>query len=153
MTDIQEQIVRIARDCRGQGLTMAYAELAKTLGYDLKARPEFAQYARNWAEGNAIPTAARERRPWRRRRRGAWVDGCSRRIIANVERDVFVGVFGTWAGLFPRDGNKIPLPPSLPLPYRTAAGRVKAFLHALARAGGGGASTGTPPGVPGKTRR
>lgn len=49
MTDIQEQIVRIARDCRGQGLTMAYAELAKKLGYDVKARPEFAQYARNWA--------------------------------------------------------------------------------------------------------
>ena len=61
--------------------------------------------------------------------------------------------FGVWAGLFPREGNKIPLSPSLPLPYRTAAGRVKEFLHALARADGGGASTGTPPGVPGATRR
>ena len=48
MTDIQEQIVRIARGCRGQGLTMTYAELAKKLGYDVKSRPEFAQYARNW---------------------------------------------------------------------------------------------------------
>ena len=60
---------------------------------------------------------------------------------------------GLGRGLFPREGNKIPLPPSLPLPYRTAAGRVKEFLHALARADGGGASTGTPPGVPGATRR
>ena len=101
------------------------------------------------AEGNAIPTAPRERRPWRRRRRGAWGDA----IIANVERGVLDGVFGAWAGLFPREGNKIPLSPSLPLPYRTAAGRVKEFLHALARADGGGASTGTPPGVPGATRR
>ena len=106
-----------------------------------------------FAEGNAIPPEARERRPWRRRRRGAWVDGCLRRIIANVEQGVLDGVFGAWTGLFPREGNKIPLPPSLPLPYRTAAGRVKEFLHALARAGDGGASTGTPPGVPGATRR
>lgn len=60
---------------------------------------------------------------------------------------------GLGRGLFPREGNKIPLPPSLPLPYRTAAGRVKEFLHALARVGDGGAFTGTPPGVPGKTRR
>jgi len=50
-------------------------------------------------EGNAIPTAARERRPWRRRRRGAWVDACSRRI-ANVERGVLDGVFA--------EGNAIP---------------------------------------------
>ena len=81
------------------------------------------------------------------------MDGCSRRIIANVERGVFDGVFGVWAGLFPREGNKIPLPPSLPLPYRTAAGRVKEFLHALARTVDGGASTGVPTGVPGATRR
>ena len=80
------------------------------------------------------------------------MDACSRRIIANVERGVLDGVFGAWAGLFPREGNKIPLPPSLPLPYRTAAGRVKEFLHALARTGGG-EPTGTPPGVPGATRR
>ena len=52
------------------------------------------------AEGNAIPTAPRERRPWRRRRRVAWVDACSRRIIANVERGVLDGVFA--------EGNAIP---------------------------------------------
>ena len=49
MTDIQEQIVRIARVCRVRGKTMTYAELAKKLGYDVDARPEFAQYARTWA--------------------------------------------------------------------------------------------------------
>ena len=48
MTDIQEQIVLVARTCRVRGKTMTYAELAKKLGYDVKARPEFAQYARNW---------------------------------------------------------------------------------------------------------
>ena len=76
-------------------------------------------------------------------------------IIANVERGVLDSVFGAWAGLFPREGNKIPLSPSLPLPYRTAAGRVnvKEFLHALARTVDGGASTGVPTGVPGATRR
>ena len=73
-----------------------------------------------------------------------------------MERGVFDGVFGAWAGLFPREGNKIPLSPSLPLPYRTAAGRIKEFLHALARADGGGASTGTPcfmVGFPGRARQ
>ena len=49
MTDIQEDIIRIARSCRARGRTLTYAELAKQLGYDVKARPEFAQYARNWA--------------------------------------------------------------------------------------------------------
>ena len=48
MTDIQEQIVRIARVCRIRGRTMTCAELAKKLGYDVKARPEFAEYARTW---------------------------------------------------------------------------------------------------------
>ena len=49
MTDIQEQIVRIARVCRVRGRTMTYAELAKKLGYDVDAKPEFAQYAHTWA--------------------------------------------------------------------------------------------------------
>lgn len=48
------------------------------------------------ASNHAIPTDARERRPWRRRRRGAWEDGFSRRIIANVEwrKSQTAGQFG-----------------------------------------------------------
>lgn len=49
MTDIQEDIIRIARSCRARGRTLTYAELAKQLGYDVDAKPEFAQYARTWA--------------------------------------------------------------------------------------------------------